>query len=300
VKRVKPASSSRFAVIALVAVAAVWGAAFVLMKPAINEQPFWDFLAVRFTIATLIMILVRPMALKRVSKKMLVRGAILGVFLGLAYVFQTINLELTTAAITGFLTGLYVVLTPIFARTLFKTRIRAQVWVGAFLALIGLALISITGFTFDLGHIWGILGAAFFAAHIVGLGRWSPGLDSYSLTIIQLASLTCVFWIGALQDGYQAPPNFDVWFAIVFTAVFATAIGFFVQTWAQSKMDASRVAVILTLEVVFTAIMSVAVGQETLLLKTVIGGAIIVVAMLVVEWPSRQKDPVAPIEPMVH
>lgn len=299
-KRVKPASSSRFAVIALVTVAAVWGAAFVLMKPAINEQPFWDFLATRFTIATAIMIAVRPMALAQVSKSMLVRGAILGVFLGLAYVFQTINLELTTAAITGFLTGLYVVLTPIFARTLFKNRIRAQVWVGAFLALIGLALISITGFSFDLGHIWGILGAVFFAAHIVGLGRWSPGLDSYSLTIIQLATLTCVFWIGALQDGYQAPPNFDVWFAIVFTAVFATAIGFFVQTWAQSKMDASRVAVILTLEVVFTAIMSVAVGQETLLLKTVIGGAIIVVAMLVVEWPSRQKDPVAPIEPMVH
>jgi len=298
--RVKPASSTRFAVIALVAVAAIWGSAFVLMKPAITQEPFWDFLATRFTIATLIMIAARPRALARVNKRMLIRGSNLGVFLGLAYVFQTINLELTTAAITGFLTGLYVVLTPIFARTIFKTKVRAQVWVGAILAVIGLGLISITGFSFDLANIWGVLGAAFFAAHIVGLGRWSPGLDSYSLTIIQLASLTCVFWIGALVDGYQAPPNFEVWFAVVFTAVFATAIGFFVQTWAQSKMDASRVAVILTLEVVFTALISVGVGQETLLPKTVLGGAIIVLAMFVVEWPSRRKDPVVPIEPMVH
>jgi drug/metabolite transporter (DMT)-like permease len=297
---VKLAESPRFAMVALVAVAAIWGAAFVLMKPAINEQPFWDFLATRFTLATLIMIAVQPKALAKVNRRMLWRGAILGVFLGLAYVFQTINLELTTAAITGFLTGLYVVFTPLLARTIFKTRIRAQVWVGAILALIGLGLISITGFSFDVGHIWGVLCAVFFAAHIVGLGRWSPGLDSYPLTIIQLASLTCVFWIGALQDGYQPPPNLSVWFAVVFTAVFATAIGFFVQTWAQSKMDASRVAVILTLEVVFTAIIAVGVGQETLLLKTVVGGAIIVLAMFVVEWPSRKKDPVSPLEPMVH
>ncbi len=299
-KRVNPATSSRFAIFALVSVAVVWGSAFVLMKPAINEEPFWDFLATRFTMATLIMIIARPKKLVNINGRMLWRGAILGLFLGLAYVTQTINLSLTTAAITGFLTGLYVVLTPIFARVLFKDKIRAQVWVGAIMAVIGLGFISITGFSFDPGQLWGVLGAAFFAAHIVGLGRWSPGLDSYSLTIIQLASLTCVFWIGALQDGYQAPPNFDVWFAVIFTAVFATAIGFFVQTWAQSKMDASRVAVILTLEVVFTALISVGVGQETLLPKTVIGGAIIVAAMLIVEWPSRRKDPVAPVEPMVH
>lgn len=224
----------------------------------------------------------------------------MGGFLGLAYIFQTINLGLTTAAITGFLTGLYVVLTPIFARMFFKQRVRLQVWVGAVLAVIGLGFISITGFSFEPAQLWGVACAAMFAAHIVALGRWSPGLDSYSLTVVQLGMVTLVFWGGALVDGYQPPPNFSVWFAVVFTAVFATALGFFVQTWAQSKMDASRVAVILTLEVVFTALISVGVGQETLLPKTVIGGAIIVLAMLVVEWPARRKDPVTPIEPLVH
>jgi drug/metabolite transporter (DMT)-like permease len=182
----------------------------------------------------------------------------------------------------------------------FKQRVRLQVWVGAVLAVIGLGFISITGFSFEPAQLWGVACAAMFAAHIVALGRWSPGLDSYSLTVVQLGMVTLVFWGGALVDGYQPPPNFSVWFAVVFTAVFATALGFFVQTWAQSKMDASRVAVILTLEVVFTALISVGVGQETLLPKTVIGGAIIVLAMLVVEWPARRKDPVTPIEPLVH
>ena len=286
--------------LALVSVAIIWGASFVLMKPAIDQEPFWDFLATRFTIATLVMVIVRPKSIVAIRGKLLWSGILMGGFLGLAYIFQTINLGLTTAAITGFLTGLYVVLTPIFARMFFKQRVRLQVWVGAVLAVIGLGFISITGISFEPAQLWGVACAAMFAAHIVALGRWSPGLDSYSLTVVQLGMVTLVFWGGALVDGYQPPPNFSVWFAVVFTAVFATALGFFVQTWAQSKMDASRVAVILTLEVVFTALISVGVGQETLLPKTVIGGAIIVLAMLVVEWPSRRKDPVTPIEPLVH
>jgi len=297
---VNPATSSRFAVLALVSVAIIWGASFVLMKPAIDQEPFWDFLATRFTIATFVMIIARPKSIVAIRGKLLWSGILMGGFLGLPYIFQTINLRLTTAAITGFLTGLYVVLTPIFARMFFKQRVRLQAWVGAVLAVIGLGFISITGFSFEPAQLWGVACAAMFAAHIVALGRWSPGLDSYSLTVVQLGMVTLVFWGGALVDGYQPPPNFSVWFAVVFTAVFATALGFFVQTWAQSKMDASRVAVILTLEVVFTALISVGVGQETLLPKTVIGGAIIVLAMLVVEWPSRRRDPVTPIEPLVH
>jgi len=293
-------ASSRFATLALVSVAIIWGASFVLMKPAINQEPFWDFLATRFTIATLVMVIARPKSVKFVRGKLLFRGVVIGGFLAMAYIFQTINLGMTTAAITGFLTGLYVVLTPIFARIFFKQRIRSQVWFGAVLAAIGLGFISITGLSFEPGQLWGVACAAMFAAHIVALGRWSPGLDSYALTVVQLATVTLVFWMGALGEGYQPPPNFSVWFAVVFTAVFATAVGFFVQTWAQSKMDASSVAVVLTLEVVFTALISVAVGQETLLPKTIIGGVMIVLAMLIVEWPSRRKDPLTPLEPMVH
>jgi drug/metabolite transporter (DMT)-like permease len=127
-----------WAVIALVFVAVVWGAGFVLMKDAINDQPVFDFLATRFTLATLVMIAIRPQVLSAINKKTLFRGSILGVMLGLAYITQTIGLDLTTAAITGFLTGLYVVFTPILFWFVFKKKVEKKVIVGTTLALTAL------------------------------------------------------------------------------------------------------------------------------------------------------------------
>ena len=282
------------------------------MKPAIEQQPFFDFLAIRFTIAALIMLAVKPKVVV-LNGRMLAIGASLGVLLGLGYVTQTIALELTTAAITGFLTGTYVVLTPVIGWLFFRHRIGWKVAIGAVLALIGLALISITGVSIEVGQLWGILCAALFALHIVGLGRFSPGLDSYALTFVQLCAVAVVCWIGALPDGYQGPPTWDVWMAVLFTAVFATVFGFFVQTWAQARMEASRVAIILTLEVVFTALISVGVGQEVLAIKTVIGGLFMVAAMVIVEFPTRGRgaritatpaagrdDDLVPLGPLPH
>lgn len=267
----------------------MWGAAFVLMKPAIEKQPIFDFLAARFTIAVLVMILLRPSVLILIRLDMFKVGAPLGVILGAGYITQTIALQETTAAITGFLTGLYVVLTPLFAWLAFRQKVARKVWAAVALATAGLALISITGLSIEVGQIWGVICAILFAAHIVGLGNWSPGRDAYALTVVQLGFAGVVCWIGALGDGYQAPPTDDVWFAVLFTAVLATAFAFFVQTWAQGIMDASRVAIILTSEVVFAAAISVAVGQEILTLQTLLGGALMVSAMLLVEWPSRKS-----------
>ncbi len=290
---------SAWAAIALILVAVSWGAAFVLMKDAINAQPFYDFLATRFSIATLIMIAVRPQVLRALNAEMLKKGLVLGLLLGGGYITQTIGLEMTTAAITGFVTGLYVVLTPLLAWLLLRETVERKVLIGVALATLGLGLISITGFSVEVGQLWVVLCALLFAAHIIGLGKWSSGLNTYALTVVQLGVVSLVSWVGALVDGYQAPPNGDVWFAILFTAVFATAIAFFVQTWAQSHMDASRVAIILTSEVVFAAGIAVMVGQEELMLKTIIGGALMIASMLVAEWPSR-KNSFVPLEPLVH
>ena len=292
--------------------AALWGGSFVLMKPAIEQQPFFDFLAIRFTIAALIMLAVKPKVVLALKGRLLAIGASLGVVLGLAYITQTIALELTTAAITGFLTGTYVVLTPALGWLFFRHRIGGRLAIGAVLALIGLGLISITGASIEVAQIWGIVCAVLFALHIVGLGRFSSGLDSYALTLVQLCAVAVVCWIGALPDGYQGPPNESVWIAVLFTAVFATIIGFFVQTWAQARMEPGRVAIILTLEVVFTAAISVGVGQEVLALKTILGGLFMIAAMLVVEFPRRGRrvripgttaldgDDLVPLEPLSH
>lgn len=277
----------RIAAPALLAVAVVWGAAFVLMKPAIEQQPFYDFLATRFTLATVVLIIARRRVLAEINWDLLKRGIPLGVLLGLGYITQTIALELTTAAITGFLTGLYVVLTPVLAYFLFQKKLDRRVLIGVILATIGLALLSLNGLTIEPGQIWGIACAFLFAAHIVALGAWSPGKNVYALTVLQLGTMAVINWIGAYaNDGnYQAPPNWDVWFAVIFTAIFATAIAFFVQTWAQSIMDASRVAIILTTEIVWAAVISVSVGQEVLSLRTLLGGLIMITAMFIVEWP---------------
>lgn len=295
------------AAIALITVAASWGFAFVWMKDTIQREPYFDFLALRFTLAAGIMFLVRPQLVKSISAKFLARGSLLGLALGLGYVTQTIGLELSTAAITGFFTGLYIVLTPLFAWLLLRQKVSLKVGISVALATVGLALITLGGLGFDFGTISLLVCAVLFALHIVGLGKWSPGSDTYALTVIQLASVAVVCWVGALfnptDPGFQVPPDQDVWNSIFFTAIFATAIAFFVQTWAQSIMDASRVAIILTSEVIFAAVFAVMTGQEVLQLRTIIGGALMVSAMLIVEWPSKQRKPddVTPgLDPMVH
>lgn len=281
-----------WAVIALVFVAVVWGAGFVLMKDAISQQPVFDFLATRFTLATLVMVAIRPQVLSSITKQTLLRGSVLGVMLGLAYITQTIGLDQTTAAITGFLTGLYVVFTPLLFWFAFKKNVEKKVIVGTTLALTALLFISFNGISFDPGQVWLVACALLFAGHIIGLSFWSNAKDIYPLTVIQLAAGSVVCWMGAVPDGYQPPPNAFVWGTVVFTAVFATAMAFLIQTWAQSIMDPSRVAIILTGEIVFAAAIAVAVGQEVLSARTIIGGVLIVVAMLIVEWPDKKtKSP---------
>ena len=283
-----------WAIIALFGVTFAWGAAFVLMKDAINEQPVFDFLATRFTLATVVMIAIRPQVLKAIDKKLLFRGSLLGVMLGLAYITQTIGLDLTTAAITGFLTVLYVIFTPILFWMIYRKKVQGKVLIGSITAFIALLFISFNGFSLDAAQVWLIACAVLFAGHIVGLSVWSTAKDIYPLTVIQLGAGSIVCWMGALADGYQAPPNASVWGVVVFTAVFATAAAFLVQTWAQSIMDPSRVAIILTTEVIFAAAIAVAVGQEVLALRVVIGGALMVIAMLIVEWPDKKSK--SPLE----
>jgi drug/metabolite transporter (DMT)-like permease len=141
---------------------------------------------------------------------------------------------------------------------------------------------------FQTGQLWLIVCALIFALHIVGLGVWSQGRDAYSFAFVQIAAVALVSWMFALLDGYQAPPNGDVWFALVVTALFATVGAFWAQTWAQSILDSARVALLLTSEVVFAAAIAVAVGQEQLGVGLVLGGLLMLSAMLIAEWPERQ------------
>jgi drug/metabolite transporter (DMT)-like permease len=262
------------------------------MKDALKGQSVDDFLATRFIIATLVLILINPKALAQISPEMLRKGFLLGFFLGSGYLFQTIGLDLTTAATTGFITGLYVVFTPILGALFLKSHVTKNEWIGVGMATVGLALLSFKGFSIGMGELSVLLSALFFALHILGLGKWSEKFATYPLTIVQLGTIAILTSILAVVDDGYEPPNTDhEWKATIFTAILATSVAFLVQTWSQSKMDATVVAVVLTLEVVFAALFAVLAGQESLTAKATLGGALIFAAMLLMQVRQNPKEP---------
>ena len=267
---------------ALLTVSAAWGLAFVVMKDAIQRQSVNNFLFTRFTLAVIVMILIRPQTIKLFNKDLLQRGGLAGIFLGLGYIAQTLGLERTGAAITGFITGLYVVLTPLIASIVLKEKITKFTWLCIAVATFGLGLLSIRGFSVGIGEMFVLASAVLFAAHIIALSKWSLGRDVYAMTVIQLTMCAILAGLASAVEGYSLPPDRGVWSVVIFTAVFATAVAFIVQTWSQAHMSATKVAVILTMEVVFAALFAILLGGERLTLQTAIGGILVVVAMYLI------------------
>ena len=272
----------KLAPLALLLVSAAWGLAFVVMKPAIERQSVNNFLFTRFSMAVLVMILIRPQVLKFLNKDLLLRGLAAGFLLGGGYIFQTVGLANTGAAITGFVTGLYVVLTPLFAGLLFKERVNKNTWFYVFMATVGLALLSLKGWSIGFGELMVFFSAIAFAAHITALSKWSAGRDVYAMTITQLTMCAAMTGMASAFEGYSAPPDSGVWAVVIFTAVFATAIAFIVQTWSQAYMSATKVAVILTMEVVFAAFFAIIFAGERLTLQAALGGILVVAAMYLI------------------
>ena len=267
---------------ALLTVSAAWGLSFVVMKDAIQRQSVNNFLFTRFTLAVIVMILIRPQTIKLFNKDLLQRGGLAGIFLGLGYIAQTLGLDRTGAAITGFITGLYVVLTPLIASFVLKEKITKFTWFCIAVATFGLGLLSIRGFSVGIGEMFVLASAVLFAAHIIALSKWSSGRDVYAMTVIQLTMCAILAGLASAVEGYSLPPDRGVWSVVIFTAVFATAVAFIVQTWSQAHMSATKVAVILTMEVVFAALFAILLGGERLTIQTAVGGILVVVAMYLI------------------
>lgn len=267
---------------ALLTVAAAWGLAFVVMKDPISKQNVNSFLFTRFLVAVIVMIVIQPSVLKKFNLALLRKGFIAGIFLAAGYIFQTLGLARSGAAVTGFITGLYVVATPLIASIFLKSKISTTTWISVFVATIGLALLSLKGWSLGIGELLVLICAIAFAIHIIILSRWSAGFDAYALTVMQLATVTLITGVIALGQGYVAPINLSGWLVVAFTAIFCTAIAFVIQTWAQAHIAPTKVAVILTMEVVFAAIFAVIFGGEALSSQVLFGGILVVAAMLVI------------------
>ena len=269
------------ALIALVAVTAIWGSTFIVVQNAVTQMPVMDFLGIRFAFAAIVMFALRPNCLKGMTRSRLIRSVVLGILLGLGFITQTYGLLHTSAAISGFITGMFVVLTPVVSWVILKRKTGKSIWGAVVIATIGLGLLSLRGWSMGIGELLTLLCALFFALHIIGLGEWSARRDIYGLAVVQITVVAVISMAAATIDGITLPPNATVWGAVILTAVFATAIGFLVQTWAQSLIQPTRVAITMTMEPVFAGFFAVVIGGDHLTLRIIIGATCVLIAMII-------------------
>jgi drug/metabolite transporter (DMT)-like permease len=209
-----------------------------------------------------------------------------GLALGIGYLLQTLGLQHTSAAVSGFITGMFVVLTPVTAAVLLRKPPPPAAWAAVALATAGLALLSLHGLSVGTGELLTLGCAAAFALHIVGLGEWAQQHDAYGLAVVQLITTAVLCGAVAVPGGLELPPDAGVWGALALTALAATALAFVVQTWAQAHLAPTRAAVIMTMEPVFSGVFAVLVADERLGTRTVAGAVLVLVAMLLTEVGS--------------
>ena len=275
--------------LAMLATAAVWGGSFVLMKDAIVQQDVYSFLSTRFVLASLLMIAYRPHVFRGLTFKFIKQGVLAGILLGGGFIFQTFGLANTTVSNTGFITGMYLVFTPLISLIILKRKVLLVQWFAVAIAMIGLILISYNGISIGTGEILVLISAFIYGAHFVALGEWSDGKNTYALTLIQIMTISTMSTVFALINGFQMPPNASVWQAILFTAVFATFIGFLVQTKAQSVMSATAASVLLAMETPFALFFGLFFNNDPLTLRIIVGGSLVMIAMGVVIWSDKEK-----------
>ena len=277
--------------LAMLATAAIWGGSFVVMKDSLEKQDVFSFLASRFILASILMFMYRPTALRGLSKKFVLRGIFAGILLGSGYIFQTFGLTNTTVSNTGFITGLYLVFTPLISLIILRKHVIRIQWLAVLLAFIGLFLISYNGVSIGRGETLVLISAILYGAHFVALGEWSDGGNTYALTLIQIATLAVMASLFTIKDGFQIPQDSSVWLAVLFTAFFATFLAFLVQTKAQSVMSATAASVLLATETPFAVIFGLYFNSDPLTLKIITGGILVMGAMALVIWADgRKKD----------
>jgi drug/metabolite transporter (DMT)-like permease len=268
----------------LVGVTAIWGVTFVQVQDALLLYPLFGFLAVRFAISVVVLAPFAWAPLRAMPKEGIVAGLGVGVLLALAYGLQTAGLELTTVASTGFITGLYVVLTPLIAFWLFGTRVPTAAWVGVGFALVGLLLLNGVPGGSTLGNALVLGNAIAQSFQIASMERFAPRYDPRALTFLQMTTCFVGFTVIALALGdLEVPSGWTVWSALVVTGVFAGALGYLIATWVQARTTAARAALVFTLEAPFAALFGVLLADEVLGAVGVAGCLIMLTGIVLAE-----------------
>ena len=272
------------ALLVLIAVTAVWGVTFVQVKDAVALYPLFAFLAVRFAIASLTLAPSGARRLRTLGRAGWIAGAFAGALLGAGYALQTAGLERTSVSSTGFITGMYVVLTPLLALALFRVRVGASAWIGVALATVGLALLSGIHGGSVLGDLLVLAGSAVYSLQIVLMERYAPRYDAIAFTLVEMLTSFAGLLVIALALGQLAVPHgWTVWGALLVTGVFASALAFLAQTWAQRRATATQTALAFSLEPVWAAFFGVTLAGDRLGALGWLGCAVIMGGIVVAE-----------------
>jgi drug/metabolite transporter (DMT)-like permease len=287
-----PSESRRLTLLAtaaLLAVTACWGSTFFLIHDLLERVPTLDFLAIRFAIASVTLVLLAPKALGRLTRDTRRQAVVLGCLYGVAQILQTAGLATTPASISGFITGMYVVATPVFAALLLRSRIGMMTWVAVALAMAGLGVLTLSGFSVGYGEALIFVAAMIYALHIVGLGAWSQPGQALGMATVQLIVITVICLVCTAPNGLVLPDRTSDWVSILYMAVFAGAGAMIGQTWAQAHLPPTRAAIIMAMEPVFAALFAVVLGGESASVRMIFGGLLVLAAMLIAELAPRRK-----------
>jgi drug/metabolite transporter (DMT)-like permease len=287
-----PSDSRRLTLLAtaaLLGVTACWGSTFFLIHDLLARVPTLDFLAVRFAIASVTLVALAPKALGRLTRESRRQAVVLGCLYGVAQILQTAGLAQTPASISGFITGMYVVATPVFAALILRSRVGVLTWVAVLVAMAGLGVLTLSGFSIGYGEGLIFVAALLYALHIVGLGAWSDARQTLGMAIVQLIVISVICLVCTAPNGLVLPHRTGDWVSMVYMAVFAAAAAMIGQTWAQAHLPATRAAIIMSTEPVFAAMFAVLLGGESATVRMVFGGILVLAAMVLAELTPRRK-----------
>lgn len=277
---------------ALLAVTFIWGSTFVIMKRSLaGMTPYW-LLAIRFAIASSFLALVYLRNMRRASRQLWLAGLVSGLFLFGAYAFQTVGLLYTTAAKSGFITGLSLVLVPIIAALFLRKPPGLFAALGAVAAFVGLYFLTGAGaMSFNYGDVLTLFCAVSNALYVTSVGQYSRKNDPAAMTVVQLMTVCLASLAAALL--FEPAPNLAsrvAWNGILLTAIPATSLAFLVQNAAQRHTTTTHAAIVLSGEPVFAALFAYWLEGEVLGTIGMIGAGMMLAGMLLAELgPERGR-----------
>lgn len=276
---------ARLSELGLLLVAFVWGAGFVVTKDTLSMLSPLIILSLRFIIASALMFLLFFRRIGRIYRKDIRQGAIVGVTLLLGFLCQTYGLQHTTATKQGFIIATYVVMVPFLFWLFTGKKVGIRAILGSLVTLIGILLVTDLNQTgFSLGDGLSLLAAFFFSLHILAIERFAKEMNPFKLSFLQIVLVGLVLGLAALVSE-PVPLAFPIraWLGILYSAVFATLFCYTMQTVAQRYTSSSSTGLFLSLESFFAAILGVVLLGENMTENMVLGGMLIIMAIVGME-----------------